>query len=490
MTGFVRTFVAITACLLLSSLAAAQVPDAGKIPVTTSSNEARDLFVQARLLSEKFKFVDARALYQQAIVLDPNFALAYRGLAQAEPDAKSYQENMDKAVALVDKVSECERLLILADNAGGKLNLGEQRKFLGQLLAKCGADEHGHASLGIFFYGRQNFDSAAAELKTATTIAPGYVSAWNMLGYSHRSLGDFASAERDFQKYIELSPQDANAYDSYAELLLKEGKYDEAIVQYRKALSVDSMFVLSHYNIAAPMVYLGRHADARKECDELLRRAMDDGQRAIAYFGIAASYADEGNLDEAVKTIEESNTLSEKIGDVATEAGNYALIGLLRLEQGKYDDALAAYQKSVSLVQSSDLSAAIKAANERNLFYFKARKAALTGDPKAAQAWADSFAVRCQAAGSPNALLAMHELNGIVALAAKQYPKAVAELKQGPAQNGYDLYRVALAYEGMGDRAHAVVQMTAAANINSVLNFNDTLARQKAKKLADEWTRK
>jgi tetratricopeptide (TPR) repeat protein len=490
MMALIRVCVPIVLLTVFVGIAAAGPTDAGKIPITTSSAEARDLFVKARLLSEQFKFADARGLYQQAVIMDPNFALAFRGLAQAQPDAKSYQEDMDKAVAAADKVSDCERLLILSDNAAGKLNLAEQRQDLAQLLATCGGDEHGHMQLGLYYYGRQFFDSAAAELSTATTLAPGFVAAWNMLGYSHRSLGDYAGAERDFRKYIELSPEDANAYDSYAELLLKEGKYEDAITQYRKALSVDSTFVLSHFNMAAPLMYLGRHADARKECQMLMSKAVDDGQRATAYFGIAVTYADEGNLDDAVKTIEQSNALSEKINDAATEAGNYALIGLLRLEQGKYDEALTQYEKSIRIAGKSDLSPAIKAANARNLFYFKARRAAKSGDATAATAWADSFAVRCRAAGSSNDLRAMHQLNGIVALEAKQYAKAVEELKQGPAQNGYDMYRLALAYEGSGDHVNAVKQMTAAANINSVPNFNDVLARQKAKKLADEWAPK
>jgi len=46
-----------------------------------------------------------------------------------------------------------------------------------------------------------------------------------MLGYSYRNLGNFDDAETAFKKYIELIPNDPNPYDSYAEMLLKQGGF-------------------------------------------------------------------------------------------------------------------------------------------------------------------------------------------------------------------------------------------------------------------------
>ena len=50
---------------------------ADKIPITTSSDEARTLYVQGRDLAEKLRATDARKFYEQAVAKDPNFALAY-----------------------------------------------------------------------------------------------------------------------------------------------------------------------------------------------------------------------------------------------------------------------------------------------------------------------------------------------------------------------------------------------------------------------------
>ena len=95
----------------------------------------------------------------------------------------------------------------------------------------------------------------------------------------------YAEAEAAFKKYIELIPGDPNPYDSYAELLMKTGRFDESIAQYQKALERRSEL----------HAVKGRHRDqphapgqARRrraqEMDELYRAARDDGDRRNALF--------------------------------------------------------------------------------------------------------------------------------------------------------------------------------------------------------------
>ena len=63
--------------------AAAPTPaDGGKIPVTTSSAEAKAEFLQGRDMFEKLLITDSIAHFQKAVSLDPNFAL---GRARASP---------------------------------------------------------------------------------------------------------------------------------------------------------------------------------------------------------------------------------------------------------------------------------------------------------------------------------------------------------------------------------------------------------------------
>jgi hypothetical protein len=88
--------------VLLLAVAAACSPDAeagaegsatdvaaAEIPITTTSDEARDLFVEGRRLSESLRALDARPLLLEAVEKDPTFASAYLLLANTAPPSNS-----------------------------------------------------------------------------------------------------------------------------------------------------------------------------------------------------------------------------------------------------------------------------------------------------------------------------------------------------------------------------------------------------------------
>jgi len=90
---------------------------AGKIPVTTASDEARKEFLQGRDLNEKLLIQDSIQHFDKAISLDPNFAWAELNRAQVSPTGKEFFEHLKKAVSLSDKASNGEKLLILGTEA-------------------------------------------------------------------------------------------------------------------------------------------------------------------------------------------------------------------------------------------------------------------------------------------------------------------------------------------------------------------------------------
>src|SRR4029434_2356395 len=111
----------------------------------------------------------------------------------------------------------------------------------------------------------QEMPQAIQYYKKATELEPKFSSAFNLLGYAYRQNEEYANSENAFKKYIELIPNDPNPYDSYAELLLKMGKFDDSITQYRKALSIDPNFIASHSGISAALMYQNKPAEAAAE---------------------------------------------------------------------------------------------------------------------------------------------------------------------------------------------------------------------------------
>jgi len=485
MGSLTRVLLALIVCLLWTGFCAAE----GKIAVTTSSEEARQLFLQARDLQDKFLFNESRPLLEEAVKKDENFALAYRDLAFSQPTTKQFLECLAKAVSVVDKVSECERVWVLADEAGAQTDFHKQREYLGKLAGLCDKDERAHYVLGIFFWARQYYDSAAAEMQRTVELSPNFLPAWNMLGYIRRTLNDFAGAEAAFLKYIELNPQDANPYDSYAEMLLKQGRYEESITQYRRALAVDSTFNSSRYGIATNQVYMGKHQLAHEELAGMRTHARNDGDKQFSFFGVAMVYLDEGKYEDALAALLQNRGRAEANHDTAQLAANSATIGLLQLEFGRNDEAIASFRQSAEITQGSTLSPTLKASTERNARYGEARALLQKGELDKAKSLVASFTQSVQVVGNANELRQMHELNGIMALGQKDYRKAIDELLQSNLQTADNLYRLALAYQGLGENEKALEKITAAVNINSLLNLADISVRQKSLALLKEWSK-
>ena len=71
------------------------------------------MYRKARDLNEKLRATDARAQFEKAIALDPNFALAYVGLANTPGTPKQFFDATTYAASLASKVTEGERHVIL-----------------------------------------------------------------------------------------------------------------------------------------------------------------------------------------------------------------------------------------------------------------------------------------------------------------------------------------------------------------------------------------
>jgi tetratricopeptide (TPR) repeat protein len=231
---------------------AAASSNGGKIPVTTKSEEARNEFLQGRDLFERLLAQDSLQHFDKALALDPDFASAELARANASPTAEEFFDHLKKAVSLADRASEGENLLIIANEAGANGDVNKQKTALDSLVAAYPNDERAQFALGGYYFGQQDYSQAIEHNKRATDIAPSYSPAYNILGYAYRQAGDYTNAEQVFKKYVDLIPNDPNPYDSYAELLLKMGRFEDSIAQYRKALSIDSGFPPTSLTRASP----------------------------------------------------------------------------------------------------------------------------------------------------------------------------------------------------------------------------------------------
>ena len=456
--------------------------DGGKIPITTASDEARKEFQTGRDLSERLLGQESLQHFDKALALDPEFAAAELGRANNSPTAKEFFEHLKKAVALAPKASNGEKLLILANQAGANGVVEIQKEYLDQLVAAYPNDERAQFTLGNYYFGQQDLDEALEHYKKTSELSPNYSQVYNLMGYCLRQKGDYANSEQSFKKYIELIPNDPNPYDSYAELLLKMGRYDESVAQYRKALSIDPHFNASRFGISADLMYSGKPQEAAAELQSMADGARNDGELRTAYFGMAVLASDGGKYDQALAAMDKEYAVAEKKGDQASMAADLQAKGNIMMQMGKYDLAGKTFDQSLKLIEDSNLSPEIKN-NSTLLHHFNMAAVAIAKkDLAGSKSHAAEFGKGAEATKNPAQLKQSHELAGRIALAEKDYGKAVAELQQANLQNPQNLYRLSQAYRGQGDAVKAAEYLKKTAEFNSLPALPYAFVREKAGK--------
>jgi serine/threonine protein kinase/tetratricopeptide (TPR) repeat protein len=229
----------------------------------TSNPEAYRLYLEARQLwygrtpSGLKKSID---LFQQAISADPNYALAFAGLADSYNIAPSY-------ITISSKQG-----ILLADEAS--------RKAL-------------------------ELDDSLPEAHAARALA--LATAWK-----------WSASEHEFQRAIELNPNNSNAHYFYALAYLgPENRLDEAQTQYRTALSLDPLSSIINTNYAVLLMEAKHYPESLAQFQKVLDRDPNFGP---AHYKLSQFYATTSRFPEAVS---ELRKLFSKPTPVTDDAKGY-----------------------------------------------------------------------------------------------------------------------------------------------------------------------
>jgi len=209
------------------------------------SPEAFRFYLQARYHSYKRTlpgFEKSIQLFQQALALDPNYASAYAGLAETYGllpfyGGASSKESFPKAKAAALKAVELDGSLAEA-----------------------------HAALGfVLFYGDWDWAAAERELKRAIELKPSYVTSHHWYAEYLSAMGRQDEAIAEIKRAQELDPLSPLLFAIGAEVCVLARRYDEVIEQSQKALELDSNYALAHGNLADGFLGKGMNKEAAAE---------------------------------------------------------------------------------------------------------------------------------------------------------------------------------------------------------------------------------
>lgn len=454
-----------------------------KIPITTSSEEALQNFIKGRDLVEKLQNQKALPYLEKAIAADSSFALAYYYYALAQPTVKELFTHLDKAVSLIDEASDGEKYIILALQAQINSQQQKQKEYFEKLVKEYPNDERSYLFLGHYYYQLQEFNEAISNYRKAIEINKEFAPIYNILGYAFRFIEKYPAAEKSFKKYISLSPDDPNPFDSYGELLLKMGEYEASLDQYEKAIDLDSSFVPSYIGIATNLNYKEQHEQAREKLNEILNFSRNDAEKRAVYFAIAVSYTDEGKYKNAIEELKKIYKLAESTDDIAVMANTLVTLANIYFEIGKENEAGKWFLKSYDLMMNSDLPKEIKDNVNLNKIYIEALLLSRQQNFKLAYEKAEQFLAQAETLENTQFIRNAHELFGRIALEEKNYSKVIDHLKQSNQQDPYNLYRLALAFHGLGDKENTIKYLEQTVKFNDLNSMTYALCRKKAKNM-------
>ena len=467
---FMLFFVALW-CGVVPLSQAARVSD--EVQITTASPEARSAYQQALILANNIRFDDARSLFTHATKLDSQFAMAHYMLAVFAPNEDDGISHLSTALSLTDRVTEGERLLIEALHAQFTGSPSRCEELTRTVLQMHPEDVWTRQSLGAFLVMENRHEEAIAEFERILTIQPGYPPAWNLLGYANMALGRNEAAETAFKRYIDALPNEPNPYDSYAEFLMKLGRYDESIRTYEKALTLDKNFHSATVGIANDLIHQGHPAAARLRFQTLYENAGTTEWKRSALSGLIRAFVSEGKYERAIAEAKHLRDISLREKNALQTVGDLQLISALILASGSVDPKSGVYLKSPTAearrinqvtVTLHDAYRTLDHATAPEKTKTRTRMALLTTEIEAAvqendlvtaRRKADEYRAWASTSGDPATLQTAARLRGIIAVAERRYADALEDLQQADLTNPRTLFRLMEVHEALGNTVEA-----------------------------------
>ncbi|MGD9561606.1 MAG: tetratricopeptide repeat protein [Pyrinomonadaceae bacterium] len=291
----------------------------------TKSNEAYQLYLKGRYFWNKRtpeSLKQAVEFFEQAIKKDPNFALAYSGIAE------SYTLYPRYSVALpLDSMPKAKEAALQAIE-------------LDDTLAEP------HVALGIYYADfAWNQPKAEQEFRRAIELNPNYATAHQQFGVEClTAMGRFDEAITEAKRAVELDPLSPIISADLGVTYLIARRYDEALVQLERAFALDPNFSVTNWYLGMVYQAKGRNEDAVAA----FRRSVDLSDDPLAKALLVRSLAKAGKRDEALDLFNELQTeASRRVVSRASLALAYGAVGdkdkafeyLYRLVNERYSGA-------------------------------------------------------------------------------------------------------------------------------------------------------
>ena len=269
----------------------------------TADAEAYTLYLKGRFNLERWdksSILAGKKLLEEAIERDPDYALAYAGLAGAH--SKLFFLEMSDA-----------------DDARRKAEA-----FARKALELDGSLPEAHMALSRVLGSKYDFEGARREMQKVIELNPNLAEAYSQLASGYAFTRRWEECTAVIEKALELDPLSAVTSGSAGTWYLYMGRYDEAIRHLRNAIELDPNNSFNLDNLGLAYMQKGM----LEEGLTMVKRAADIAGEGFSWGDLAWAYVKAGKEEEAQRLL--AKVLAEQEGKATSPtmvAGIYAALG-------------------------------------------------------------------------------------------------------------------------------------------------------------------
>jgi TolB-like protein/Flp pilus assembly protein TadD len=284
----------------------------------TDNPEAHELYLKGRYFWNRRTGENLRKAadyFQQAINLDPSYALAYSGLADCHVLLPLYPGLGSNPRDELPKALEAARKAVELDDSLAEAHTSLARALASDLQLPAAMSEFNraielnpnyataHQWFGECLQSQGRVEDGVAELKRAQELDPLSLIINSLLGFALDTIGRSQEAIEQLRKTIEVDPTFVHAHELLGVVLEHKGHIEDAVVQYETSVRLSASDPSLLADLARAYFLVGRKVEAQQLWDKL--KSLSERQYVPAY-SLALVQAAFGDKDEAIRLLEKS----------------------------------------------------------------------------------------------------------------------------------------------------------------------------------------
>lgn len=300
-------------------------------------------------LHDAKNYQGADTQYQKIIAQNPNSAEARRGRGDTLYEMKRYDEAAAEYQAAIKAGALDAGVLNNLANAYFRTGTRENRDRAIEYYRKAIDKEpnwpDAYAGLAYVLRTQRRLTEAQQAIEKSLQIAPGSALAHSVAGRVYADLNDFARANAEGQKAIDLVPKSESSFLSFAYLnlggiLYMQRRYDEAIRAYVTAQSYDRTWAVPHNSLGNLYLNINRPLEA---AEEFVVAAKLEPKNSTIHNNLGNAYAMQGKYDAAIANFQIAMQLDPK------NPSPHSNMGACLARQGRFTEAANAFKEALKI---------------------------------------------------------------------------------------------------------------------------------------------